>query len=102
MGCRKGSRHHHDPALAPPADARRLAKGLLGEAPDRIVAAVCERAEGNPLFLEQLAAMLEDAGHLEGGRWTGGPEVTLEIPSSVQALLAARVDRLDLGSRAKQ
>ena len=44
----------------------------------------CERAEGNPLFLEQLVAMGADEGAL---------------PSSIQAVLAARIERLDPDER---
>ena len=54
-------------------------------------ARVREAAEGNPLFLEQLAAMLtaEAAAPSE-----------LPLPPTIQALLAARVDRLGPGERA--
>jgi class 3 adenylate cyclase/tetratricopeptide (TPR) repeat protein len=45
-------------------------------------ARVLELAEGNPLFLEQLVALMRDAGD------------DLHIPPSIQALLAARLDRL--------
>jgi DNA-binding SARP family transcriptional activator len=72
-------------ALSEPA-ARTLvaarAAGLDRRASDRIVA----RADGNPLFLEQLVA----AG-VEGGE---GP-----LPPSIHAVLAARIDRLDPGER---
>ena len=45
-------------------------------------ARIGEISEGNPLFLEQLVAMVADAG-------TGA------MPPSIQALLAARLDRLE-------
>ncbi len=45
-------------------------------------ALVLERAEGNPLFLEEIAHALEDGRGLDG------------IPDTVQALIAARIDRL--------
>jgi class 3 adenylate cyclase len=47
-----------------------------------------EAAEGNPLYVEQMAAMLAE----------GGPADT--IPPSIHALLAARLDRLPPGERA--
>jgi DNA-binding SARP family transcriptional activator len=50
---------------------------------------VVESAEGNPLFLEQLLALA-----LEGGL------VEQQVPETVQALLAARLDRLGPGERA--
>jgi DNA-binding SARP family transcriptional activator/class 3 adenylate cyclase len=58
----------------------------VGAAPvvaERIV----ETAEGNPLFLEQLVAVGAD----DGGS---------ALPSSIHAVLAARIDRLDPGDRA--
>jgi class 3 adenylate cyclase len=77
-----------------PEDARRLAEQLLGgKAPAVVVDRVCQIAEGNPLYLEQLTAMLADQGLLVEGRWVGSGEV--EIPATLQALLAARLDRLD-------
>ena len=45
---------------------------------------IVRRAEGNPLFLEQLVAMGADEGAL---------------PSSIQAVLAARIERLDADER---
>jgi tetratricopeptide (TPR) repeat protein len=65
------------------AQARELA-ALLG-APE-LAARIAARAEGNPLFVEQLVAV--DAGHDDG-----------ELPVSIQAVLAARIDRLDVGER---
>ena len=78
----------------PPEDARQLAEQLLGgKAPALVVERVCQIAEGNPLYLEQLTAMLADQGLLVDGRWAGAGDV--EIPATLQALLAARLDRLD-------
>jgi len=54
---------------------------LAGGARERILGV----AEGNPLFIEQLGAMLAEAG----GSGLGGP-----LPQTIQALLAARLDRL--------
>jgi class 3 adenylate cyclase len=48
-------------------------------------ARVLETAEGNPLFLEQLVAMLVD----------GGADAVPQLPPTIQALLAARLDGLD-------
>jgi predicted ATPase/class 3 adenylate cyclase len=55
-----------------------------------VVARVAEAAEGNPLFLEQMVAMALEEG-------TGAGDVT--VPATIQALLAARVDRLDVLER---
>jgi class 3 adenylate cyclase len=82
-----------------PVDTRRLAEALLADAPVSVIDRVCETAEGNPLFLEQLTAMLIDRGSLVEGRWRGADDGEVEIPSTVHALLAARVDDLDLSAR---
>jgi DNA-binding SARP family transcriptional activator len=70
------------------ADAQELvevagAEGLGADTAARIV----EMAEGNPLFLEQLAAVGAEDG--EGA-----------LPSTIQAVLAARIDRLEPDERA--
>jgi tetratricopeptide (TPR) repeat protein len=85
------------PALSPD-DTRHMAELLLGEgAPASVVDRVCETAEGNPLYLEQLTAMLADQGLLVDGEWKGSAhtDAEVEIPGTLQALLAARLDRLD-------
>ncbi len=77
-------------------DTRRVAELLLGrQVPASVVDRVCETAEGNPLYLEQLTAMLADQGLLVDGVWTGSGDAEVEIPGTLQALLAARLDRLD-------
>jgi len=52
---------------------------------------IIEAAEGNPLFVEQLVAMYSEAAPADG---------KLEIPPTIQALLAARIDKLDADERA--
>ena len=52
---------------------------------------IAETAEGNPLYVEQMVAMLAEGEPLEG---------PLEIPPTIQGLLAARLDRLSTGERA--
>jgi class 3 adenylate cyclase/tetratricopeptide (TPR) repeat protein len=61
---------------------------VLSDVPDQMKARIVEAAEGNPLFVEQLLAMQGE---------TGGE---LEIPPTIQALLAARIDRLATEERA--
>ena len=86
-------------ATLPPLSAdetQRIAEILLGsQTPRSVVERICGTAEGNPLFVEQFAAMLADQGLLVEGRWMGADDVEVEIPTSLQALLAARLDRLD-------
>ena len=56
---------------------------------------VLGRAEGNPLFLEELLRTLIESGGLRADGWdeTTG-EVETAIPETVQAVLAARIDLL--------
>jgi class 3 adenylate cyclase/tetratricopeptide (TPR) repeat protein len=60
----------------------------LGEVPAEAIERIVETAEGNPLFVEQLVALRAESG--EG----------LEVPPSLQALLAARIDLLAEPERA--
>jgi class 3 adenylate cyclase/tetratricopeptide (TPR) repeat protein len=65
-----------------PTESEELAEALLGDdVPPAQRALALEKAEGNPLFLEETARMLAQG---DGER----------IPDSVQALIAARIDRL--------
>jgi class 3 adenylate cyclase/tetratricopeptide (TPR) repeat protein len=64
---------------------------------------IIERAQGNPFFLEELVNALVERGDFEGERGTyrlkGGIDA-IPLPSTVQAVVAARIDRL--GETAKQ
>jgi len=91
----------HAVMLSPlaPEESAALIGNLLGTSPldasdrDRIV----EAAEGNPLFLEEMLRMLEDDGLLsnDGGVWkVVGDLSQVAVPATIQALLAARLDRL--------
>jgi class 3 adenylate cyclase len=70
--------------------------GLLGPTiRDGLVA----KAEGNPLFLEELVRAIMESG---GGRqrtWTMTPGVAAELPPALEALLVARIDRLPPSAR---
>ena len=79
-------------------DAARMVDELLEvELPDDLRRLLVERAEGNPFFVEELVGELVDAGALErtsaGWAWRELPE-GFSVPDSVQAVLAARIDRL--------
>jgi class 3 adenylate cyclase/tetratricopeptide (TPR) repeat protein len=72
-------------------DAGALVGEIAGDALDRAaIARIVQIAEGNPLFLEQLLALVEEAG----------PEALATVPPSVEALLAGRLDRLEPEERA--
>jgi DNA-binding SARP family transcriptional activator len=81
-----------------PEESLELVDNLLGdsELPEVVRDHIARSAEGNPLFVEELLAMLVDRDILrrEDGRWTTGTLPTLAVPPTIQALVAARVDRL--------
>ncbi len=83
-----------------PADATaRLIEALPGGSalPDDLRSRISAAAEGNPLFVEELLAMLVDEGTLRqhDGRWEAiGDLDRLAIPPTIHALLAARLERL--------
>lgn len=86
------------------ADTAQMLETLLAaELPHALRAAIVERAEGNPFFVEELLSTLIDRGVIEreDGRWSvrdGSMEV--EVPDSVQAVLAARMDMLPSAEKA--
>jgi adenylate cyclase len=58
---------------------------------------VYTRTGGNPFFTEEVAQTLIESGHLEGTRGAYQlvtPIEKLEVPTTVQAILSARIDRL--------
>ncbi|HSV57979.1 MAG TPA: AAA family ATPase, partial [Variovorax sp.] len=86
-------------------DLSSLANELLGSdaSLQDIRATLLERAEGNPLFLEQMVMTLVDGGSLLGtpGAYRRAPaEMLLRVPASIQTIIGARVDRLPEGAKA--
>jgi class 3 adenylate cyclase/tetratricopeptide (TPR) repeat protein len=83
----------------------RLIAELLGETQSlpEVRDHVAGRAEGNPLFIEQLISMLIDDGKLESldGRWVAvGDLDNVTVPPGIHALLAARLELLGSDERA--
>jgi class 3 adenylate cyclase/tetratricopeptide (TPR) repeat protein len=65
--------------------------------PDKLRSEMLERADGNPLFVEELIRMLLDDGTIvrDGDRWTAAPNVKdVQVPHTVEALIRARLDTL--------
>jgi class 3 adenylate cyclase/tetratricopeptide (TPR) repeat protein len=70
--------------------------------PDKLRSEMLERADGNPLFVEEMIRMLLDDGTIirEGDRWTAAPSVKdVEVPHTVEALIRARLDTLPRAER---
>jgi class 3 adenylate cyclase/tetratricopeptide (TPR) repeat protein len=79
--------------------AEALLRDLLGDHADmaKLGAWLIERTEGNPFFLEESVRHLIETSVLAGERGAYRLERaadTVEVPATVQALLAARIDRL--------
>jgi class 3 adenylate cyclase/tetratricopeptide (TPR) repeat protein len=80
-------------------EAEELLGTLLGADAglDPVKQLLLDRTEGNPFFLEESVRMLVESQVLVGERGAyrlGKPFQTIQIPATVQAVLAARIDRL--------
>ena len=78
------------PPLAP-QDSLCVVQAVLQSAqvPDHLARVILTKAEGNPFFLEELGQTLVEQGGVE-----------LQLPPTVQGVLAARIDRLAAETRA--
>ncbi|MDX1520345.1 MAG: AAA family ATPase, partial [Anaerolineae bacterium] len=101
-----GSKHYDNNftelALWPLTDeeSRQLIKHQLkiDQMPEAIEHLILSRAEGNPLFLEEVVRSLIEEGsivHTEDGHWEITRSATeINIPDTLQGVLNARIDRL--------
>ena len=94
---------HLEPLAA--GDIRRLVQARLGVGtlPDTLVRHVAVKAEGNPLFAEEIVSFLIERNVLRstnGNVEFDSAAVAAALPASVQSLLTARVDRLAQKDRA--
>jgi adenylate cyclase len=109
------------PEYAPPWQRSRAYRGLvlepLGREHTRVLLAdlagvdpsldgidepIHERTQGNPFFIEEIVRELVEAGNLVGERSAyklARPIEDARVPATVQAVLAARIDRLDPESK---
>jgi class 3 adenylate cyclase/tetratricopeptide (TPR) repeat protein len=83
----------------PTESAEELLQSLLGNDPSlqAIKRLLITRTEGNPFFLEESVRTLVETKVLEGERGVyrlAKPIDSIEVPATVQAVLAARIDRL--------
>ena len=85
-----GGKWNATTVLLEPLDAEETEQLLseLGKVPPELHERILQVAEGNPLFLEEMLALVRDSG---------GTQV--EVPPTIQALLAARLDQLDPAER---
>jgi class 3 adenylate cyclase/tetratricopeptide (TPR) repeat protein len=83
----------------PPASADELLQALLGDDPSLapLKRLLIARTEGNPFFLEESVRTLMETGVLVSERSASRLAQalpTIQVPATVQAVLAARMDRL--------
>jgi class 3 adenylate cyclase/tetratricopeptide (TPR) repeat protein len=94
-----GQRNFISLHLEPLAEAamRRLLDGFVKGLPEQVAASILERAEGVPLYAVETVRMLVGRGMLEqreGIYDVAGELGALEIPETLQALIASRLDAL--------
>ena len=85
-------------------DTEQLVADLLGhgQLPPEVMTQLEQKSQGNPLFVEQIIAMWRDDGILAGDGASislSGSSNALTIPSSIRALLMARLDGLAQSER---
>jgi class 3 adenylate cyclase/tetratricopeptide (TPR) repeat protein len=83
----------------PPASADALVEVLLGADPEltSLRSLLIARAQGNPFFLEESVRALAETGVFAGERGAyrlARAAPVVQLPGTVQAILAARIDRL--------
>ena len=85
-------------------DSRLLVSNLLAidTLPEKVRRLILRKAEGNPLFMEEVIRMLIDRGAIicKDGSWVAENEIAdRDIPDNLQGLLLARIDRLPAEAR---
>jgi ABC-type oligopeptide transport system substrate-binding subunit/class 3 adenylate cyclase len=89
-----------DSLLGGTAPGSDLAQGL----PQKLKWRILSRAEGNPFYVEEVVRSLVDSEAIVADQATGRWEVTrdvtdIPIPETIQAVLMARIDRLEEEAR---
>jgi class 3 adenylate cyclase/tetratricopeptide (TPR) repeat protein len=89
----------------PPETAEELLVALLGAdaSLDALKRVLIARTEGNPFFLEESVRALVEIESLLGERGSyrlARPLPAIQVPATVQAVLATRIDRLQSGDKA--
>jgi len=82
----------------------RLVEGVLGEhrLPEKFLDRTIGRADGNPLFIEEMLKSLRDRRLIEkeGATWLAAGDLdALEIPDTVESLLSTRIDGLSASTK---
>jgi class 3 adenylate cyclase/tetratricopeptide (TPR) repeat protein len=86
----------------PPLAIHTILDGLAPGLPEDLVADIGRRAEGIPLYAVETIRMLQDRGLLvqDGARYVVTGDVSdLDVPETLHALVASRLDGLSAGER---
>ena len=80
-------------------ETRTLVDGILGAhtLPPEAIGTIVDRADGMPLFVEELLKTLIAGGSLvrdEGGAWVAAGDWTLAVPDTIESVLSTRIDAL--------
>jgi class 3 adenylate cyclase/tetratricopeptide (TPR) repeat protein len=83
-----------------PSEAKQMLESLLKteNIPGDLIPVVLDKAEGNPLYVEELVNSMIESGTLtrDNGRWKiKGAINGLELSSTIHGVITARLDRLD-------
>ena len=80
-------------------EAEAMVAALVGsrDLPSDLIRIVREKAEGNPLFVEEVTASLLERGVLvrANGRISWRRDAAIEVPATIQDIIRARIDRLE-------
>jgi len=91
--------HRIDLSPLQPEETRELVNRILGshDLPSEALDAVVARADGMPLFVEELLKTLMASGSLERGEdgtWTAAGDWSLAVPDTIESVLSTRIDAL--------
>jgi tetratricopeptide (TPR) repeat protein len=85
-------------------EAAEFVRQLLGTEPTaELVDLICERSGGNPLYINELVAMMGESGFLGGvgiGALAGHRVEGADLPATLRGLVSARIDALERPDRA--
>src|SRR4051794_24350575 len=81
-------------------DTAAMVANVAGDAalPPEIMAEIAERADGVPLFVEELTKAVIEAGAQAPAALSSVPHPGLAVPATLHASLMARLDRLGRGA----
>jgi hypothetical protein len=87
-----------------PADTEAMVKNLTGgkQLPAQVLSMLISKSDGNPLFVEEMTRMLLESGWLaerDDAFVLTGPMPEASVPTRLQDLLRARLDRLEPEAR---